>query len=164
MATAEPGSPLGDSRAGHHDLPTLLAQAEELLGQLQALQQRYGTYLEQLTTVNWAALAQQGHLAGIPKFRIERTITDARNVLSGGLRDITAVLQLAQEPRPNQEAVDKFVERVRALVRLYTDTPADMRSRCQRLMAWVSQIDAALQQQGEPPLTARLTASPAATP
>jgi hypothetical protein len=163
MATEDLRPSLGDSRAGHHELPTLLIQAEELLGQLQALQQAYGTYLEQLAAVNWEALALQGYLAGIPKFRIERTIADARNVLSGGLRDITNILQLGQEPLPDQDAVTKFVERVRALLRLYTDTPADMRRRYQRLMAWVAQIDAALQQQGETPLTAQLPASPPET-
>ena len=81
-----------------HDLPALLAQTEDILRQLQALQQKVGTYLEQLSAVEWSVLAEQGMLAGVPKFLIERTITDARHVLASGQQVLTEVLSLAQEP------------------------------------------------------------------
>ena len=134
-----------------HDLPALLAQAEDILRQLQALQQKVGTYLEQLSTVEWSALAEQGMLAGVPKFLIERTITDARHVLASGQQVLAEVLSQAQEP------VDDLAERLQAMIRLYTDTPEDMRTRCRRLTAWLAKIDAALQQHGQQPLTARIT-------
>ena len=133
-----------------HDLPALRAQAEDILGQLQALQQQIGTYLEQLAAVEWAALAEQGMLAGVPKFLIERTITDARHVLASGQQVLGEVLD------PGQEPVDDLSERLQAIIRLYTDTPEDMRTRCQRLTAWLAKIDAALQQDGQQPLTARI--------
>jgi hypothetical protein len=110
------------------------------------LQQEYGGYVEQLAAVDWAALAQHGKLAGVPKFLIERTIIDARNVLTNGLHDLTNILQEAPAP------VDEFVERVRALVRLYTDTPSDLRHRYQRLTGWMARINQDMQQRGEPPL------------
>jgi hypothetical protein len=105
--------------------------------------------VEQLAAVDWSALAQQGKLAGIPKFLIERTIIDARNVLTNGLHDLANIIQ--EVPAPS----DEFVERVRALVRLYTDTPSDLRHRYQRLTGWMARINQAMQQHGEPPLTTR---------
>jgi hypothetical protein len=159
MATEEAGASSAAGHAAAGELPSLRAQVEDLLRQLQALQQGYGTYLEQLAAVDWGTLAQQGKLAGIPKFTIERTITDARNVLNSGLRHLSDILQVAQESLHGQEALDEYAARLRALVRLYTDTPADMRQRYQRLTAWIAQIDQAMRQHGEPPLTARLGAS-----
>jgi hypothetical protein len=124
------------------------------LGELQALQQEFGAALEQLAAVDWATLAQQGKLAGIAKFSIERTIVDARNVLANGQQDLAAVLRMAQEP------VDDLAERVRAIIRLYTDTPTDVRHRCQRLSAWLARINQALAQGGESPLPVRMAAEP----
>jgi hypothetical protein len=120
------------------------------LRELQTLQQGFGTALEQLAAVDWATLARQGQLAGIPKFTIERTITDARNVLANGQQDLADILRLAQEP------VDDLPERVGALIRLYTDTPTDIRHRCQRLSVWLAQINQTLAQGGEPPLPVHL--------
>jgi hypothetical protein len=150
MAVEEPGASVPPEVRPSQDLPALLAQAGDLLGELQALQQRFGTALEQLAAVDWATLAQQGKLVGIPKFTIERTIVDARNVLANGQQDLAAILRLAQEP------IDNLAERVGAMIRLYTDTPADMRHRCQRLSAWLTQINLALEQRGEPPLPVHL--------
>jgi hypothetical protein len=159
MATEDSGTSSAARRALPGELPTLLAQAEDLLRQLQALQQECGTYLEQLATVDWATLAQQGKLAGIPKFTIERTIIDARNVLNSGLRDLAGILRVPQESGHSQDALDEFAGRVRAMVRLYADTPTDMRHRYQRLTTWMAKIDQALQQHGQSPLTARLGVS-----
>src|SRR4029450_8221191 len=154
---ADASSAAGHAAAG--ELSILRIQVEDLLRQLQALQQEYGISLEERAAVDWSTLAQQGKLAGIPKFTIERTITDARNVLNSGLRHLTDILQVPQESLHGQEALDEYAARLRALVRLYTDTPADMRQRYQRLTAWVAQIDQAMQQHGDPPLTARIGTS-----
>jgi hypothetical protein len=159
MALAESGPPANTGSATHPELPTLLAQAEELLRSLQALQQACGTYLEQLTTVDWGGLAQQGKLAGLPKFTIERTIIDARNVLTNGLQDLTTILQAARQPMDDQAALDDVVARLRALIRLYADTPTDMRNRHQRLLGWLDKIDQAMQQRGELPLTVQMSQS-----
>jgi hypothetical protein len=132
-------------------------QAGALLSDLQVVKQDYGAFWEQLASVNWGTLAQQGKLAGIPKFRIERTIADARNVLANGLQDLEAILRLAQEP------VDDIAERLQALIRLYTDAPGDLRTRQQRLATWLVAIDQAMQQRGEPPLTAQLPSAPQAS-
>jgi hypothetical protein len=150
MAIEEPGASAHPEVRSPQDLSALLAQAGDLLRELQALQQGFGTVLEQLAAVDWATLAQQGKLAGIPKFTIERTIVDARNVLANGQQDLTAILRQAQEP------IDDLAERVGAMIRLYTDTPTDIRHRCQRLSAWLAQINQALEQRGEPPLPVHL--------
>ncbi|HEY7494309.1 MAG TPA: hypothetical protein VIH59_24810 [Candidatus Tectomicrobia bacterium] len=150
MATEEPGTSVDPGARPPQDLPALLAQAGDLLRELQTLQQGFGTTLEQLAAVDWGTLAQQGKLAGIPKFTIERTIVDARNVLANGQQDLVDILRLAQEP------IDDLAERVGAIIRLYTDTPTDIRHRCQRLSAWLAQINQALEQRGEPPLPVHL--------
>jgi hypothetical protein len=148
MAAAEPGKPSAPGSGPQHELSALLARARDILQHLQALEQEFGDYLEQLAAVDWSVLAQQGKLAGIPKFLLERTITDARHVLSTGQQDLDGMLREAQEP------TDDSIERVQAIIRLYTDTPEDIHNRCQRLTAWQIRIDQALQQHGEPPLTA----------
>jgi len=150
MATEEPGASAHPGTRLPQHLPALLAQAGDLLHELQALQQGFGTALEQLAAVDWATLAQQGKLAGIAKFTIERTIVDARNVLANGQQDLADILRLAQEP------IDDLAERVGAMIRLYTDTPTDIRHRCQRLSAWLAQINQALEQRGEPSLPVHL--------
>ena len=43
--------------------------------------------------------------------------------------------------------------RLRAVIRLYADTPNDLRNRCQRLTAWLTAIAQAQQQGGRTPLT-----------
>jgi hypothetical protein len=141
---------MGPEGGAPEDLHLLCQQAGALLSDLQVVQQECGAFWEQLASVDWSALAQQGKLAGIAKFRIERTIADARNVLANGLQDLAAILRLAQEP------VDDIAERLQALIRLYTDAPGDLRTRQQRLAAWLAAIDQAMQQRGEPPLTAQL--------
>jgi hypothetical protein len=150
MAIEESGASAHPEVRSPQGLLGLLTQAGELLRELQALQQGCGAALEQLAAVDWATLAQQGKLAGIPKFTVERTIVDARNVLANGQQDLAAMLRLAQEPG------DDLAERVSAMIRLYTDTPTDIRHRCQRLSAWLTQINQALQQRGEPPLPVQL--------
>jgi hypothetical protein len=164
MTTDDARMAAGASDASPPALSDLLGQVAELLRALQALQQECGTYLEQLAAVDWAGLAQQGKLAGIPKFTIERTIIDARNVLNNGLQDLTDLLRVAQEPIPDQVALDDVVERVRALIRLYTDTPTDVRHRYQRLTGWLARIDQAMHQRGERPLSAQLSLPQAAPP
>jgi hypothetical protein len=150
MTIEEPGASARSEVRSPQELSALLAQAGDLWRELQALQQGFGAALEQLAAVDWATLAQQGKLAGIAKFTIERTIVDARNVLANGQQDLAAILRLAQEP------VDDLAERVGAMIRLYTDTPTDIRHRCQRLSAWLAQINQALEQRGEPPLPVHL--------
>jgi hypothetical protein len=148
---------MGSEGGAHEDLHMLRHQAGALLSDLQVVQQEWGAFWEQLAGVDWGALAQQGKLAGIPKFRIERTVADARNVLANGLQDLEAILRLAQEP------VDDIAERLQALIRLYADAPGDLRTRQQRLAAWLAAIDQAMQQRGESPLTAQLPSAPQAT-
>jgi hypothetical protein len=141
---------MGAQEVAHEAVQSVRDQAAALLRELRDVQQAWGEFWEQLAGVDWATLAQQGKLAGIPKFRIERTIADARNVLAKGLQDLDGILRLAQEP------VDDIAERLQALVRLYIDTPGDLRTRQQRLTAWLATIDQDMQQRGEPPLTAQL--------
>ena len=138
----------GDLR---HDLPALRAQAEDILRQLQALQNEAGIFLGQLETVDWSALAEQGKLAGFPKFLIQRAITDARHVLVTGEQDLTEILTLARGSDHDLQ------ERLQALVRLYADTPDDIRNRCRRLTGWLSMIDEVLQQQRDAPLSAHIS-------
>jgi hypothetical protein len=148
---------MGAEGGAQEDLHLLRHQAGALLSDLQVVQQEWGALWERLASVDWGTLAQQGKLAGIPKFRIERTVADARNVLANGLQDLEAILRLAQEP------VDDIAERLQALIRLYTDAPGDLRTRQQRLAAWLAAIDQAMQQRGEPPLTAQLPSAPQAS-
>lgn len=156
MVTQPTGFAAHTPEPGSAELPALLAQAEGLLQQLQALEQSCRTYLEQLATVDWSRLAQQNKLAGIPKFRIERTIADARNVLHSGLRDLGGISREAQVLPVEPEALQALTQRVRAFIRLYRDTPTDIQQRHQRLTAWVAAIDQALEQGGEAPLRALL--------
>jgi ABC-type transporter Mla subunit MlaD len=148
---------MGAEEGAPEDLPRLRHQAGALLSDLQVFQQEWGAFLEQLAGVDWGTLAQQGKLAGIAKFRIERTIADARNVLANGLQDLEAILRQAQQP------TDDIAERLQALIRLYTDAPGDLRTRQQRLTAWLAAIDEALQQRGEQPLTAQWRSAPQAS-
>jgi hypothetical protein len=124
------------------DLDALVATATDLLQQLQDLQKQCGARLEQLAAMDWQALAQQGKLAGIPKITIERTIMDARTVLRTGLGQLAAILDLTQQFREGPPDPESNVpDRLRAMIRMYADTPQDIRNRCQRLETWLAKID-----------------------
>ena len=101
-------------------------------------------------------LGREGHLAGTPRLAIERTIEDARNVLSSGREALALVLQQAGDPEMVANPDLDIPGRLRAVIRLYADTPNDMRNRCQRLTAWLTAIAQAQQRAGETPLTARI--------
>jgi hypothetical protein len=132
-------------------------QVEALLHELQALAQTFDPPLAQLAAVDWRALARQGYLPGIPGLAIERTIEDARAVLASGQRVLTEVLQQIHDPQvlAKQEELD-LPSRLRAAIRLYADTPSDMRNRCQRLTIWLTVIAQAQRQAGVEPLTSRI--------
>jgi hypothetical protein len=134
----------------------LVGNVEALLRQLDALHETYGPALAELAAVDWQALGREGHLVGTPRLAIERTIEDARNVLSSGREALTLVLQQAADPEMVANPDLDIPGRLRAVIRLYADTPNDARNRCQRLTAWLAAIAQAQQQAGAPSLTARI--------
>ncbi len=131
----------------------LVENVEALLCQLDALHETYGAALAELAAVDWQALRRQGHLAGTPRLAIERTIEDARSVLSNGRVTLALVLQQAADPEMVANPDLDIPSRLQAVIRLYTDTPSDVRNRCQRVTAWLAAIVQAQQQTGVPPLT-----------
>ena len=135
------------------ELSDLVENVEDLLRQLDALHDTHGGALAELAAVDWQALGREGHLAGTPRLAIERTIEDARNVLSAGREALALVLQQAADPEMVANPDLDIPGRLRAVIRLYADTPNDLRNRCQRLTSWLSAIAQAQQQAGEPPLT-----------
>ena len=135
------------------DLRALLDNVEALLHQLDALQETYGRALAQLAVVDWQALARDGHLGGTPRLAIERTIDDARNVLSSGREALALVMQQASDPEKVANPDLDIPGRLRAVIRLYNDTPNDLRNRCQRLTTWLATIGQSQQQGGAPLLT-----------
>ena len=135
------------------ELRPLLDSVEGLLRQLDALQEIYGGALAELATVDWRALARDGHLAGTPRLAIERTIDDARNVLNSGREALALVVQQAADPQVVANPDLDIPGRLRAVIRLYSDTPNDLRNRCQRLTAWLAAIQQSQQQAGVPALT-----------
>ena len=139
------------------ELSNLVEDVEALRRQLDALHDTYGAALGELAAVDWQALGRRGHLAGTPRLAIERTIEDARNVLNAGREALTLVLQQAADPQIVTNPDLDIPGRLRAVVRLYADTPNDLRNRCQRLTTWLSAIAQAQQQAGEPPLTDRIS-------
>jgi hypothetical protein len=141
---------MGSESISRAEIDALLAQAGTIHGELYGLQEECGAYLEQLAAVEWEELAGQGKLAGVSKFLIERAIADARHVLVNGQQDLDDIRRQSQAPS------EQFVERLQALIRLYTDAPADIRTRYARLREWVAQIDRNWQEHGETPLSARL--------
>lgn len=145
-----PGDGPGSASVSRAEIDTLRAQAGAIRSELRGLQEECGAYLEQLAAVEWGKLAGQGKLAGVPRFLIERAIADARHVLINGQQDLDDV------QRPNQEPTAQFGERLQALIRLYTDAPADIRTRYARLREWIAQIDRTWQEHGETPLSAQL--------
>ena len=140
----------------------LAGNVEALRRQLDALHETYGGALAELAAVDWQALGRQGRLAGTPRLAIERTIEDARNVLSAGREALALVLQQAADPEMVANPDLDIPGRLRAVIRLYTDTPNDLRNRCQRLTAWLTVIAQAQRQAGEPPLTDRISWPPTA--
>ena len=130
------------------ELQPVIEQVTAILQALQSLAQTFGPALEQLATVNWRELGRQGYLAGTPRLVIERTIEDARAVLTSGQRVLTEVLQQAQDPAALANPELDIPGNVRAAMRLYVDTPEDIRNRCRRLTAWLQTIARAQQQAG----------------
>jgi ABC-type transporter Mla subunit MlaD len=139
------------------ELQALLDSVEGLLRQLDELQETYGGALAELAAVDWQALGREGHLVGTPRLAIERTIEDARNVLSSGREALALMLQQAADPEMVANPDLDIPGRLRAVIRLYADTPNDLRNRCQRLTTWLTAIAQAQQQAGAPPLTDRIT-------
>lgn len=123
------------------ELGSLLDSVERLLRQLDAFHETYGGALARLATVDWQALAREGHLGGTPRLAVERTIDDARNVLSSGREALTLVKQQAADPEIAANPDLDMPGRLRAVVRLYSDTPNDLRNRCQRLTNWLDVIE-----------------------
>jgi hypothetical protein len=137
----------------------LVAEVETLLHTLQGLERTFGPALAQLAMVNWRQLASQGYLPGVHRLVVERTIEDARTVLTRGQQVLTEVLQQAQNPEIVAQAHKGEIdipERLRAAIRLYMDTPNDIRNRCQRLTNWLTAMAQAQQQAGEPALMAQV--------
>ena len=145
------------------ELSDLAGNVEALRRQLDALHDTYGGALAELAAVDWQALGREGHLAGTPRLAIERTIEDARNVLSAGREALALVLQQAADPEMVANPDLDIPGRLRAVIRLYADTPNDLRNRCQRLTTWLSAIAQAQQRAGAPLLTDRI-AWPLTTP
>ena len=135
------------------ELGGLVENVEALRHQLDALHDTYGEALAELAAVDWRALGRDGHLAGTPRLAIERTIEDARNVMSAGREALALVLQQAADPQMVANPDLDIPGRLRAVIRLYADTPNDLRNRCQRLTAWLTAIAQAQQQGGKTPLT-----------
>ena len=109
------------------ELGDLAGNVEALRRQLDALHETYGGALAELAAVDWQALGRQGRLAGTPRLAIERTIEDARNVLSAGREALALVLQQAADPEMVANPDLDIPGRLRAVIRLYTDTPNDLR-------------------------------------
>ena len=139
------------------ELSNLVENVEALRRQLDALHDTYGAALGELAAVDWRALGREGHLAGTPRLAIERTIEDARNVLNSGREALALVLQQAADPETVANPDLDIPGRLRAVIRLYADTPNDLRNRCQRLTAWLTAIAQAQQRAGAPPLTDQVT-------
>ena len=138
------------------ELQALLDNVGGLLHQLDRLQESYAGALAELAAVDWGTLARDGHLGGTPRLAIERTIDDARNVLSSGREALALVMQQAADPEMVANPDLDIPGRLRAVIRLYSDTPNDLRNRCQRLTTWLATIGHSQQQAGAPLLTDRI--------
>ena len=136
-----------------HELAPLLDSVERLLRQLDALEESYGGALAQLAIVDWQALARDGHLEGTPRLAIERTIEDARNVLSSGREALALVTRQAADPEIAANPDLDIPGRLRAVIRLYSDTPSDLHNRCRRLTNWLETIRQSQRQAGSASLT-----------
>ena len=131
-----------------NELGDLLDRVEGLQRQLDVLQETYGGGLAQLALVDWQALARDGHLGGTPRLAIERTIEDARNVLSSGQKALAEVTQQAVDAESVANPDLDIPGRLQAVIRLYSDTPSDLRNRCQRLTRWIEEIGQSQRQAG----------------
>ena len=138
------------------ELAPLLDNVEGLLRQLDALEEAYGGALAQLAVVDWQALAREGHLGGTPRLAIERTIEDARNVLSSGREALALVTRQAADPEMVANPDLDIPGRLRAVIRLYSDTPSDLHNRCQRLTGWLQTIRQSQRQAGSASLTGHI--------
>ena len=139
------------------ELGALLNDVDDLRRQLDALRGTYGGALAELAVVDWQALAHDGHLGGTPRLAIERTIEDARNVLHSGLEALALVMQQAADPEVVANPDLDILGRLRAVIRLYSDTPNDLRNRCQRLTAWLTTIAQSQREAGLSSLADRIT-------
>lgn len=135
------------------ELRALLYSVEGLLRQLHALHETYGGALAALAAVDWQRLHRDGHLGGTPRLAIERTIEDARNVLSSGQEALALVMQQASDPEMVANPDLDIPGRLRAVIRLYSDTPSDLHNRCQRLTNWLTTIGQSQRHAGAAPLT-----------
>jgi hypothetical protein len=145
------------------ELQPLVTQIGTTLESLQRLEGIFGDSLARLAALDWQALARQGVLADVPRLAIVRTIGDARNVLANGLQVLTDVLRQVQDPQAWQTLVGRSKQpevdvpaQLRAMIRLYADTPKDIRNRCERLAGWLTKINQAHAQHGLPPLAVEL--------
>jgi LytS/YehU family sensor histidine kinase len=93
----------------------------------------------------------------VPRLAIERTIEDARAVLASGQRVLSEVLHQAQDPTALANPELDIPGNVRAAIRLYVDTPEDIRNRCRRLTTWLHAIAQAQQQAGIEPLSSQVS-------
>lgn len=135
------------------ELAPLLDSVDGLLRQLDGLEEVYGEALAQLAIVDWQALARDGHLGGTPRLAIERTIEDARNVLHSGREALALVTQQAADPKMVANPDLDVPGRLRAVIRLYNDTPSDLHNRCQRLTNWLETVRRSQREAGSAPLT-----------
>ena len=135
------------------EVGALLDSVEGLRRQLDTLQETYGRALAQLALVDWQALARDGHLGGTPRLAIERTIEDARNVLSSGQEALAAVTRQAADAEMIANPDLDIPGCLQAVIRLYSDTPSDLRNRCQRLTCWLEKIGRSQRQAGSTSLT-----------
>ena len=135
------------------EITPMLDSVEGLLSQLDAFEEAYGGALAQLALVDWQALARDGHLGGTPRLAIERTIEDARNVLSSGREALALVTRQAADPEMVANPDLDIPGRLRAVIRLYSDTPNDLHNRCRRLTNWLETIRQSQRRAGSASLT-----------
>ena len=146
-----------------HELTDLTAAVQALLSQLDEFHETYGGALAELSALDWRALAREGHLGATPRLAIERTIEDARNVLNSGREAMALVMEQAGDPEMIANPDLDIPGRLRAVIRLYNDTPNDLRNRFRRLTTWLTAIVQS-QQQAEAPSLASLIAWPDSVP
>ena len=138
------------------ELTDLTANVQTLLSQFDQFHETYGGALAELAALDWRALASEGHLGGTPRLAIERTIEDARNVLSSGRETMALVMQQAGDPEMVANPDLDIPGRLRGVIRLYSDTPNDLRNRFRRLTTWLATIVQSQQQAGAPSLADRI--------
>ena len=145
------------------ELTDLTATVQALLNQIDEFHETYDGALAELATLDWRGLAREGHLGTTPRLAIERTIEDARNVLNSGREAMALVLEQARDPEMIANPDLDIPGRLRAVIRLYSDTPNDLRNRFRRLTTWLTAIVQS-QQQAEAPSLANRVAWPDSVP